>query len=212
MLDGMMRRLIDPLLARLARRCLAMGLGADQLTVFGLVTALGSAAAVTLGSFDAALLLLAASRLADGLDGPVARASTPSDRGGFLDIVCDFVFYGALPLGFALHDPGANAVAASVLLFAFYINGASLLAFAAVAAKRGMKTAIRGEKAIYFTVGLAEGTETIAAFVLMMVFPASFAPIALAFAALCGVTTVGRVALAWRVFAVDEGARDRDRP
>ena len=52
------------------------------------------------------------SRLFDGLDGAVARASTKTDRGGFLDIVLDFAFYGAIPLGFVLADPAGNAVAA----------------------------------------------------------------------------------------------------
>jgi phosphatidylglycerophosphate synthase len=41
----------------------------------------------------------------------VARRTGLSDFGGYLDIVCDFVFYAAVPLGFALADPSGNAVA-----------------------------------------------------------------------------------------------------
>jgi phosphatidylglycerophosphate synthase len=117
-------------------------------------------------------VLFVANRAADGLDGAVARATQRTDRGGFLDIVCDFAFYGAIPLAFAVRDPAANALPATALLFAFYVNGASFLAFAAVAAKRGVESQAWGEKSIYFTAGLAEGTETILFFAAMILVPA----------------------------------------
>jgi phosphatidylglycerophosphate synthase len=107
-----------------------------------------------------------ASRLADGLDGAVARATQKTDRGGYLDIVCDYAFYAAVPLGFAIADPAANAVAACAMLFSFYINGGSFLGYAILAEKHGLSTDRRGSKSLYFTGGLAEGTETIAVFVL----------------------------------------------
>ena len=59
-------------------------------------------------------------RLADGLDGAIARATSLSDRGGYLDIVLDFLFYGAIPLGFALASPSQNALPAAVLLLALW--------------------------------------------------------------------------------------------
>ena len=37
-----------------------------------------------------------------------------TDFGGFLDIVLDFAFYGAIPLGFIFADPAANALAAEL--------------------------------------------------------------------------------------------------
>jgi hypothetical protein len=89
-----------------------------------------------------------ASRLADGLDGAVARARGKSDFGGYLDIVCDFAFYGAIPLGFVLLDPAANGAAGAFLLAAFYVNGATFLGYAILAAKRGMETRSRGEKSL----------------------------------------------------------------
>jgi phosphatidylglycerophosphate synthase len=57
----------------------------------------------------AGLALLLASRLMDGLDGAVARLTAPTDRGAFLDITLDFLFYASIPLAFALADPAANA-------------------------------------------------------------------------------------------------------
>ena len=199
MLDGLMRRLIARPLEAFGERLAARGVAADTVTAIGLGLGLAAAVAIAVDQTGAGLVALLLSRLMDGLDGAVARASAKTDRGGYLDIVFDFAFYGAVPLAFALRDSG-DALAAAVLLFAFYVNGASFLAFAALAAKRGLETTLRGEKAIYFTAGLAEGTETIAAFAAMCLFPEAFAALAYLFAAACLATTVSRVALAARTF------------
>ena len=119
MLDGLARRLLDPALDRMGRALAAKGVSADALTFAGLACGLGSALAIAFGADGLALLALALNRLLDGLDGAVARASTRTDRGGFLDIVLDFTTYGAVPLAFALRDPALNAAPAAVLLFAF---------------------------------------------------------------------------------------------
>lgn len=140
------------------------------------------------------------SRLCDGLDGAVARASVKTDRGGFLDIVLDFAFYGAIPLAFAIAEPEKNALAAAVLLFAFYANGASFLGYAVMAEKRKLVSEARGSKSLYFTTGLAEATETIIVFVLFCLFPSAFPLIAYVFAAMTLVTTGARIVLALRTF------------
>ncbi len=204
MLDGLMRRLLDPPLDRAGRFLAARGIGPDPITAAGLVFSLACAGAIAFGADLLALAMLALSRLCDGLDGAAARATQPSDRGGFLDIVFDFVFYGAIPLAFALRDPDANAIAAIVLLFTFYVNGASFLAFAAIAAKRGMETRMRGVKSIYFTTGLAEGSETIIAFALMILLPQHFPLIAYFFAGLTLMSAIARIALAWGLFRDEE--------
>ncbi len=200
MLDGLVRRLIDPPLDRLGAALAARGVSADLLTGLGLVLGLGAAAGIVLRADALALVLLLASRALDGLDGATARASRRTDRGGFLDIVFDFAFYGVVPLAFALRDPAGNAAAAVVLLFSFYVNGASFLAFAAVAAKRGLESRIRGVKSIYFTAGLAEGTETILVFVAMILAPHWFTVLALGFAGLTLMSAIARVTLAWNAF------------
>jgi phosphatidylglycerophosphate synthase len=200
MLDGLMRRLLDPALDRTGHVLAGRGVPADALTFAGLACGLGAAAAIASGADGAALLLLGLNRLLDGLDGAVARATARTDRGGFLDIVCDFSTYGAVPLAFAFRDPPVNALAAAALLFAFYVNGATFLAFAAVAAKRGLESSVRGVKSIYFTAGLAEGTETILAFVAMILWPRYFPLIAAAFAGLTLMGAVARVTRAWHVF------------
>ena len=60
----------------------------------------------------------------------MARLTTPTDRGAFLDITLDFLFYASIPLAFAIADPAANALPAAVLLAAFIGTGSGFLAFA----------------------------------------------------------------------------------
>jgi phosphatidylglycerophosphate synthase len=201
MFDGMMRKIIDPGLNRIGRGIAARGITADAVTLVGLVLGLAAAGIIAAGgSTWAALLPLLASRLADGLDGAVARASQKTDFGGFLDIGCDFLFYGAIPLAFVLRDTAANGMAGAFLLMTFYANGSTFLAYAILAEKRGMQTTDRGEKSLYFTAGLLEGTETILFFVILCIWPWAFAPLAWTFGGLCLVTALARVMLARRVF------------
>ncbi|MBC56066.1 MAG: hypothetical protein CL814_03925 [Confluentimicrobium sp.] len=200
MLDARMRNLIDPALGRMGAGLARAGFTADAVTLAGLSFGLIAATLIAMGQPGWALLPIGASRLADGLDGAIARATRKTDFGGFLDIFSDFVFYGAVPMGFVWADPGANGAAGAFLLASFYANGASFLGFAILAEKRRMQTSARGVKSLYFTGGLLEGTETIAFFVALCLWPGGFAPLAWGFGALCFVTAVSRVLLARKVF------------
>lgn len=203
MLDGVMRRVIDPGLNAAGRRLAAVGVGADGITLAGLAVGLGGAWVIAVaGPWWLALGLVLASRVFDGLDGAVARAGTKTDFGGYLDIVCDFAFYAAVPLAFVLRDPAENGLAGAFLLASFYVNGATFLGYAVLAEKRGMQTRSRGEKSLYFTAGLLEGTETIAFFALLCMWPGGFAPLAIVFGVLCVVTAVARVGIAARSFRI----------
>lgn len=202
MLDKAMRARLDAPLNRAGVWLAARGASANGMTMAGL--GLGVLAAVLIGLGAAgwvALLPLLAGRVADGLDGAVARATQKTDFGGYLDIACDFLVYSAVPLAFVIRDPGANGVAGAFLLATFYVNGTTFLGFAILAARRGMETRAQGEKSLYYTAGLLEGTETIAFFVVLCLWPAVFAPASWLFGALCGVTAFCRVVLAGRVFA-----------
>ncbi len=200
MLDGIMRKVIDGPLNRAGRLLAARGWTADAVTLAGLGLGLVAALLLALGGPGGlALVPLLASRAADGLDGAIARATQKTDFGGYLDITADFLFYGAIPLAFALRDP-AQAVAAAFLLCSFYVNGASFLGYAILAEKRGLQSVARGEKSLYFTSGLLEGTETIGFFVFLCLWPEVFNGAAFAFGSLCFVTAGSRVMLARRVF------------
>jgi phosphatidylglycerophosphate synthase len=201
MFDGTMREVMDAPLNQSGRWLAARGVSANAVTLTGLGLGLISAGMIWAGwSGPAAALVLLASRLADGLDGAVARARGKTDFGGYLDIVCDFAFYGAVPLAFVLLDPGANGVAGAFLLFSFYVNAATFLGYAILAEKHGLESRSRGEKSLYFTAGLMEGTETILAFVALALWPGLFPSLAWVFGVLCLVTAGARVILAARTF------------
>lgn len=193
MLDKAIQQALRPVMTRAARGLVRLGVGADAISVAGFVTGMAAAAAIAFQQFTAGLVLLLLSRLMDGLDGAVARATTPTDRGGFLDITLDFLFYAAIPLAFAVADPAANALPAAVLLASFIGTGSSFLAFAAVAEKQKLQSLAFPDKSFYFLGGLTEATETIAAFAAMCLWPQWFGPIAYAFAALCAITTALRI-------------------
>lgn len=200
MLDAPLRKLIDPPLNAAGRRLAKAGISADAVTIFGLGLGLLGALLIVLGQPAAALALIFASRIADGLDGAIARATRRTDFGGYLDITADFLFYGAVPMAFAIAAPAANGAAAAFLLTSFYVNGASFLGYAILAERRGMETRARGPKSLYFSGGLLEGTETIAFFVVLCLLPDWFAPLAWIFGVLCFITATARVALARHVF------------
>jgi phosphatidylglycerophosphate synthase len=200
MLDRHLRPLIDPPLNRLGASAAQWGLSANQVTLIGLAFALAAAGAILAQLWWLAILLILASRLADGLDGAVARASHVTDFGGYLDIVCDYVFYAAIPLAFIALDPAAHGVAGAFLLLSFYVNAGSFLGFSVLAEKKQMRSEAHGVKSLYFTGGLLEGTETIAFFLLLCLLPGWFAPLAWGFGALCLITAAARVALAAKVF------------
>ncbi len=198
MLDKAIQQALRPVMTRTARGLVRLGVGADAISVAGFVTGMAAAVAIAFQQFTAGLVLLLLSRLMDGLDGAVARATTPTDRGGFLDITLDFLFYAAIPLAFAVADPAANALPAAVLLASFIGTGSSFLAFAAVAEKQKLQSLAFPDKSFYFLGGLTEATETIAAFAAMCLWPQWFAPIAYGFAALCAITTALRIGWGWQ--------------
>ena len=198
MLDAHLRPLIDPPLNRAGRGLARLGISADAITVIGLGLGLVAAAIIALGWPLWAVAPLLASRLLDGLDGAVARATRRTDFGGYLDIACDFAFYGAIPFAFALLDPQANAVAAAFLLLSFYVNGTSFMGLAVLAEKRGMETARQGVKSLYYSSGLLEGTETILFLTAICLMPHLFAPMAWVFGVLCLCTAAMRVVRAAR--------------
>ena len=198
MFDAKVRPIIDGPLDAAGRWLAARAIGADQTTIAGFAIGIGAALTIAAGAFSLGLLLIGLNRLADGLDGAIARASVPTDRGGFLDIALDFGFYAAVPLAFAVHDPAVNALPAAFLIASFLANGTAFLAFAIAAAKRDLTTADQGVKSFFYLAGIAEGAETIAVFCAFCLWPAGFAWLAGSFAVLCFISAIARVLAGWR--------------
>ncbi|MCL4699717.1 MAG: CDP-alcohol phosphatidyltransferase family protein, partial [Burkholderiaceae bacterium] len=183
MLDRSLLAVLQPPLRWAARRLAAAGVHADAVTLAGFVFGVAAMVAIAASQPLAGLAGIVLSRLADGLDGELARATAPTDRGAFLDITLDFLFYAGVPLAFALADPPANALPAAVLLAAFIGTGSTFLAFAVLAERRGLASSDYPSKGFFYLGGLTEGSETIACFALMCLVPQHFAWWAYGFAA-----------------------------
>ena len=193
MLDRAANAALMPLFQVIARGLVRAGIGADAVTLVGFAIGVAAAVSIAMQSYALGLALLLASRLADGLDGPVARLTQATDRGAYLDICLDFLFYASIPLAFAIANPAANALPTAVLLAAFIGTGSSFLAFAVFAQKRGIASSERPNKGLYYLGGLTEATETLICFALMCLWPDRFAWWAYGFAALCALTIATRI-------------------
>lgn len=200
MLDARFRPLIDRSLNPLGRWLLKNGISANNVTIAGAFFGFLAFVLVAANLSFIALWLILLNRVADGLDGAVARAAGQTDFGGYLDLVLDFIFYSALPLAFAIADPG-NAMAACFLCVSFMGTASSFLGFAILAAKHDIETDTRGKKAFYYLGGLTEGTETILVLCAMAIWPAYFTYFAWVFGSLCWVTTGTRIHMAHMMFA-----------
>lgn len=191
------KAMLRPLAARLARR----GVTADQISISGFGLGLLSLPMIILEHYWVGLGFIVANRLLDGLDGAVARMTSPTDRGAFLDIALDFLFYAAVPLAFAWADPVSNSVAAATLIASFVGTASSFLAFSSIAAKRGLASGDYPQKGLYYLGGLTEGAETIGLFVAMCIWPSQFPALAYIFSGLCLITTLTRWHQGWKTFA-----------
>ena len=203
MLDRFATALLRPAVTAGARGLVRAGVGANAVTLAGFALGLCAAWLITQQQYLEGALVILLSRLCDALDGAVARLTQPSDAGGFLDIALDFLFYASIPLAFAWADPVANALPAAVLLAAFMGTSTSFLAFAVLAAKRGMVNTQYPDKAFYFLGGMTEATETLAFFVAMCLWPEAFGGLAYWFAVLCGFTVLTRLWWGWQTLRAD---------
>ncbi|MBL0925579.1 MAG: CDP-alcohol phosphatidyltransferase family protein [Sphingomonadaceae bacterium] len=199
MFDAALRRLVDPPLDRCAGWLAGSGVSANALTLVGAAIGLAAAAAISQQQFGAGVALILLNRILDGIDGAVARINGPTEFGGYLDTLADFLFYVSVPAAFGLTGYG-NLFPALLLVASFTLTAVSFLAFAAIAARSGRNDGTHGPKAFIYSTGLMEGGETIAFFILFCLFPAYFPELALLFAGLCGVTVAQRIALAAKTF------------
>lgn len=201
MLDRFANTLLRPAVTAAARALVRAQVGANTITLVGFAIGMLAAFLIAGHAYAAGLVAIFLSRICDALDGAVARQTQATDAGGFLDIALDFLFYASIPLAFAVADPTQNALAAALLLAAFMGTSSSFLAFAVLAAKRGITNLAYPDKSFYFLGGLTEATETLVCFAAMCIWPQHFATLAGVFALLCFITTGTRVWWGWKTFA-----------
>jgi phosphatidylglycerophosphate synthase len=201
MLDPFFVRLLKTPLESAGAALAERHVRADTLTWAGFGLGLFGAFLIAVGWYGFAIVILGLNRLADGLDGAVARTTKPTDFGAYLDIVLDFIVYTAVAGGFALADP-ANTIAAVVLMISFMGTAAAFLAFAIFAAKHGV-AAEAAQKSFFYVGGLTEGSETIIFFLIALIWPDTFPVLGWIFAILCWITVAQRVFQARAAFGDD---------
>ena len=199
MFDAKLRPFIDRGLDPIGQWLAAFGITANQVTVIGAGFGLMAFIFIAAGLPYIGLWMIILNRLADGLDGAVARACGRTDFGGYLDLVMDFIFYSAIPLAFAIANSD-QAIAACFLCVSFMSTASSFLGVAILATKHNITTDAYGKKLFYYVGGLTEGFETALVFCLMALWPEYFAYLAWGFGLLCWVTTATRIHMAHSMF------------
>lgn len=210
MLDGRLRPLLARPLEAVAAALDRRWITPDGLTLAGLALGLASAVAAGLQWWPLALVLWLVSRVADGLDGTLARRrraragergddDRESYAGGFLDIAADFVVYGATVVGVAV---GASAAYDApwwpflLVLFTYYVNGAAFLAFSSIAERAG-RTLDDG-RSLSFLGRVAEATETIVVHALWLLLPQWAWQIAVVWSVFVAVSATQRIVAGYR--------------
>ncbi len=189
MLDPFARRIIDPPLNRAGLWLAGRGATANMITGVGLIVGCAAALSIAAGQFLLGLLLIAVSRIADGLDGAVARARGPTDLGAISTSWRISPSTRPCPL------PSASPIRPTRFRprprREFSLSGTSFPRLRHHRRQAGDDHHGAGREELFHAAGLAEGSETILAFALMCLFPQSFGLIAWLFAAMCLVTAAG---------------------
>jgi len=195
MLDAAFRARLDGPLGRAVVPLERLGISPNAITAAGFVVGVAACVAIAYGQWWLGLVLWLTNRLGDGLDGPLARRRGATDLGGLLDIIADFAIYGGVLVAIGIALPETR-VACLVVFLTYYLSGSSFLAFSSLATKRQLE----GDgRSLQFPAGIAEGTETIAAYVLVLAFPAQAEVLLWIWAALVAITVVQRLAIITRL-------------
>lgn len=192
MIDDLLRQRFKTPVDKTGRWLARRGVTALGLTIAGFAIGVAGCVAMAFEAYWLALVCLILNRLADLFDGAVARATSVTDFGGFVDIVADFLIYSGFVLGFAIGRP-EDALPAAVLIYTFLGTGGSFLASAIIAAKRDMIREPPSRKSFFYRAALAEGVETTIYLVLICLLPDYFAILSYAFAAISWVSVLGHV-------------------
>lgn len=188
MFDGNFRPEFDKRIRPVGVSLKRKGISADHLTALGLVMAIGAAAAIYMGRFPLALLLVVCTGIPDLLDGAVAKASgTAGPRGAFFDSVVDRItdslLFGSLALWYGRHNPDFLWVPVAALASAMWVSyirsKAESLGFDA-----------RG--------GVAERAERFVIFCLALLFPSMMTWLVGLIVVLSLITVVQRFVKVWK--------------
>ena len=200
MFDNNIAPLVKNILNPVALYLVRFGVSSNTISIFGFSVGLLTLPSLYFGFYYISFFIIIINRVCDGLDGIVARLTKPTDRGAFIDISFDFIFYSLVPIGFALNNFENNGLAALILIFSFVCSGSTFLTYSLIAERLQMKSKNSITKGIFYDNGLMEGSETILFFLLFCMFPSYFALLAYLFSILCLITAIIRIIQGWRHF------------
>jgi len=196
MIDGPFRAVLPRFTGGLIAVYRRLGVTPNQLTVVGFVISAAAAFLVSRGNAWSAIAVWWLSRLIDGTDGILARATgRSSDFGGYLDITLDMAAYRLMVLGFYYWQP-QFAPLWIITLILYILAVTSALSLGALERARGVDGDNRSLK---LAAGLAEGGETGICYTLLLSLPRHIDVLLPVWIAVLVVTFLARTWLAWRV-------------
>lgn len=177
----------------------------NQVTLFSFLFGIMMCISIFFELYYIALLFLIINRLGDGLDGAMARITSPTPLGGYLDIVFDFLIYSGFLLAFGLNN-NDHLTSALMLLFCYIGTGTTYLANSALSNTLNLPNNELGfknkmiNKNIKYAYGLVEGFETILFMILCLLAPNLFNFLSIIFIILCLCTFITRIYVSYKAF------------
>lgn len=205
MFDRSIQRLIQKPLSFLGKFLLKT-LQPNQITFIGFFFGILMCFLIFIHSYFLAILFLFLNRLCDGLDGVMARQTSPSPLGAYLDIILDFIIYAAFVLVFSLENE-INLITGVFLLFTYICTGTTFLTQAIIQPQLDysqQQDSIEDEipKSFIYASGLIEGTETIFFMFLCLIMPKAFPILGFLFSVLCLITAIARVIIFYKKYKI----------
>jgi phosphatidylglycerophosphate synthase len=190
MLDAAVHRLLASPLDRLAASFQRAGIGPNTITFFGFVFGLMAAAAVGAALYLLALFFLTLNRLADLLDGALARRANATALGAFLDVSLGYIVYGIVAFAFVLSRQ-QYGLAGTFLILGLLADGVTAMGVRAFQVPALPKTGSLPRSLV-----ITEQTETYILFVVVLLVPWTFAFLPFLYGVLCFITAGARLAAA----------------
>jgi phosphatidylglycerophosphate synthase len=206
MFDRSIQRLTQKPLSFLGKFLLKI-FNPNQITFIGFFFGIVMCFLIFIHSYFLAILFLFLNRLCDGLDGVMARQTSPSPLGAYLDIILDFIIYAAFVLVFSLHNE-INLLIGVFLLFSYICTGTTFLTQAIIQPQLDYSQLdqddIKDEipKSFIYASGLIEGSETIFFMFICLILPKAFPILGFLFGILCLITAMARVIIFYKKYKV----------
>ena len=192
------------IIQKLAKIVAKSGISANMITLTGFIVGLLAINFLAIEHYGSALICILINRLCDILDGAVAKLNKPTNFGLFFDATLDYIFYAGIIFGFALANPGQNAVAAAFLLFAFASSACALLAYGIVADQQKSEDHPQLNESPFYLGGIAQGFETFATLLILCIVPRLFMPLAVILGIFCFVKAGSVIISSYYVFVISE--------